>query len=113
MDSKQLLQIRKRCEAAFRLTPRQRRRLEARQSGFVYVFRAETVKDLLDEIERLRGALEKWVLHHYGLEVDDELAGKSQSGQFCWDTSCSALGIGNEYEDVRAYFKALTPKEPE
>ncbi len=69
---------------------------------------------LLAENKRLRGALEEWMLHHYGTEASasDEVAGKSHSCSFCWDNGCEVLGIGNTDRAVKEYLEQALKEKP-
>ncbi len=64
-------------------------------------------RKLQAENKRLREALSEWMLHHYGLEASDKVAGLSHSCMYCWGRSCVALKIKNSDDSVREYLEKV------
>ena len=52
----------------------------------------------IPEIERLKDALFEWMMHHWGLHENDEIAAASHSARHCWETGLAALDEKSDKE---------------
>ena len=76
----------------------------------------ELLNDKDAKIEQLKKALFEWMIHHWGLEKDDEVANASHSAKYCWDVGLKALDAKSD-DELRTkcllhlkYISIQTPK---